>query len=509
MNGLAGTGKSTIAQTIAERAFADGRLGASFFCSRDFEDRSNLQLIFPTLAVQLARTYPEFRSIFVPLVRSDPEIVYESLYGQMDKLIVQPLVTSAISTVIVIDALDECKDEDQQPASVILSVLGQFVAELPMVKFFVTGRPEPRIREGFRLPLLAEATDVFVLHEVEQDQVNSDIRLFFGHHFSELRKHRHGLDGWPTEEQLDVLCRRADGFFVHAMATFRFINQKNNSPEEQLDRLLESPESHVFEGKTKFKANVTLDSLYSSILQEAFGDDDTENDPRVRSILGAVVLAVNPLSPSAIATLLGLDTKQVLPLLSSVRSLLILQEDASHPVRSFHKSFPDFITDLARCTNSRFRVSPPDQHGELLIDCLELMNKELKLNMCELPDGVANLEVVDLKKRIEQHISHALRYACRSWYKHLINATPSQMNNVMPVLRQFLEEKLLFWLEVLSVLDAAREAVDALEATAKWLEVRPISLSIFNSLLSMDTGDTNPRPCSRLSSFRNRVLRRH
>lgn len=33
LNGLAGTGKSTIAQTIVERVFADGQLGASFFCS--------------------------------------------------------------------------------------------------------------------------------------------------------------------------------------------------------------------------------------------------------------------------------------------------------------------------------------------------------------------------------------------------------------------------------------------------------------------------------------------
>ncbi|KAF9778476.1 hypothetical protein BJ322DRAFT_1014775, partial [Thelephora terrestris] len=122
LNGLAGTGKSTIAQTIAERPFAEGRLGASFFCSRDFEDRSNLRFIFPTLAVQLARTYTKFRSIFVTLVRSDPEVAHESLYGQMDKLIVQPLVESAISTVIVIDALDECKDDE--PASAILSVLG-------------------------------------------------------------------------------------------------------------------------------------------------------------------------------------------------------------------------------------------------------------------------------------------------------------------------------------------------------------------------------------------------
>ena len=55
LNGLAGTGKSTIAQTIAERAFAEGRLGASFFCSGAVEDRSDLQLIFPTLAFQLAQ----------------------------------------------------------------------------------------------------------------------------------------------------------------------------------------------------------------------------------------------------------------------------------------------------------------------------------------------------------------------------------------------------------------------------------------------------------------------
>ena len=158
MNGLAGTGKSTIAQTFAERVFADGRLGASFFCSRDFEDRSNLKLIFPTLAVQLARNYATFRSIFVPLAQSDPEIAYESLYNQMDKLIVRPFRKSSVSTVIVIDALDECKDEET--TSTILSVLGRFVSEVPKVKFFITGRPEPRIQKGFRLPLLVDATDI-------------------------------------------------------------------------------------------------------------------------------------------------------------------------------------------------------------------------------------------------------------------------------------------------------------------------------------------------------------
>ena len=394
----------------------------------------------------------------------------------MEKLIVHPLVESAISTVIVIDALDECKDEE--PASAILSVLGQFVAEVPNVKFFITGRPESRIQEGFRLPLLAEATDVFVLHEVELSQVSNDIQLFFRQSFSELKRQQRGPDDWPTEEQVDILCKRAGGLFAHAMATVRFIGERNNSPRKQLDRLLQSQGSSTFEGKTEFKDNATLDSLYSSILQEAFGDDNLENDPVIRSILGAVVLATNPLSPSAIATLLGLEPEEVYPILLSLQSLLILQEDIDQPVRPFHKSFPDFITDPTRCTNPRFQVCSPDHHTELLHGCLETMNRELERNMCKLPDGVKNSEVIDLKERTEEHIGQALEYACRSWYRHLVGTVPG---HIAPIFHRFLVEKFLFWLEVLSVLEAAMEAVEALGVIekCKWTEVCCISLLVY------------------------------
>ena len=450
--------------------FADGQLGASFFCSRDFEDRSNLHFIFPTLAIQLARKYTGFRSILIPLVQSDPGIAHESLYDQMKKLIVQPLRESAISTVIVIDALDECKDNE--PASAILSVLGQFVHEIPNVKFFLTGRPEPHIQEGFRLPLLAEATDMFILHNIEQSLVNNDIRLFLKQSFLELTRRRHGLDGWPTEEQLDRLSKRAAGLFVYAVATFKFIDHRNNDPREQLGRLLQSPESSAREGKTEFKADTTLDSLYLSILQEAFGRDDPEDDPKVRSVLGAVMLVANPLPPPVIAALLGIDPLSVLPRLSSVHSLLLLQDD-NYPVRPFHKSFPDFIVDPTRCTNQRFCISPPEHHSELLIGCLELMNQRLERNMCKIPDTVINSKVEDLQERIDQYIDHSLRYGCKSWHKHFVdsNKSPAHKLKITSALHQFLEEKFLFWLEVLSVLGSIRDAVDALEAAAEWLEV--------------------------------------
>ena len=387
----------------------------------------------------------------------------------MEKLIVRPLNECSISTVIVIDALDECKDEE--PASAILSVLGRFVSEIPNIKFFLTGRPEPRISEGFRLPLLVEMTEVFVLHDVKSDQVNSDIRLFFRNSFSELAGRRGGLDNWPTEEELKRLCGRAEGLFVYAAAVTKFIGGTKWGPRTQLKTLLESRGVGDYEGKT-------LDLLYTSILEEAFGDDRPQYDAKTLSILGAVVLATNPLSPSAIATLLELDTEDVFTVLSSVHSLLILQEDPNHPVRPFHKSFPDFVTNPTRCTSQRFHVSPPDHHSHLLIACLGLMNRTLEKNMCGLPDAVANSDVDDLKERTEKYIDPALKYACMSWHIHPVDVDmmPAHAPTIAPILHQLLEKKFLFWLEVLSVLGVVRNAVEALQVTVNWLEVCQVSV---------------------------------
>ena len=437
-------GKSTIAQTIAERLFAEGQLGASFFCSRDFEGRRNLKFIFPTIASQLARRYSKFRSILVTLVRSDPGVLHESLAGQMNRLIVKPLMKSAISTVIVIDALDEC--QDNEPASAILTVLAQFVEKLPKVKFFVTGRPEPRIRNGIHLLMSNEATEVFVLHEVESSHANNDIRLFYKHNFSQIRirSRGHGLDGWPTKEQLDLLCERAAGLFIYAMATIRFVDQTTKNPKRQLEQLIQSQESNL-EGKTKLGTEKTLDSLYMSIFQEAFGSDGPEDHAKVRSVLGAVILAKNPLSPSTIAALLGLDPGDVFPILSSLNSLLILSEEMDQPVRPFHKSFSYFTVDPTRCTDPRFCISPPDQHAELVVGCFELMNQKLGW---KLLSEIVNAKVEDRSPLTEQHIDEFLEYACGSWHEHFNYTASIQRLKIMPVFRRFLEEKHFFSLAV-------------------------------------------------------------
>ncbi|KAF9646368.1 WD40 repeat-like protein, partial [Thelephora ganbajun] len=162
-------------------------------------------------------------------------------------------------------------------------------------------------------------------------------------------------------------------------------------------------------------------------------------------------------------------------------------EDADSPVRPFHKSFPDFIVDPTRCINERFHVSPPTHHRELLAGCLELMNRTLEKNMCNLPDAVANCEVKDLHERTERHLNPTLQYACKSWHKHLIDEHTIRTSTITSALHRFLEKKFLFWLEVLSVLGAAREAVDALDVAAKWLEASP-TLDLVNDCLRFVMG---------------------
>ena len=184
LNGLAGYGKSTIALTLAERSSKKEKLGTSFFCSRDFENRRNICLIFPTLAYQLAYRYTEFKTALNQIIELNPNIGHTLPSTQLESLLVQPLKSMGLHTTIVIDALDECKED--QSASVILSLLGKHIDEMPFVKFFITGRPEPQIRSGFRLPLLRPDAEVFLLHDVDRVSVDQDIKLYVKAHLSEI-----------------------------------------------------------------------------------------------------------------------------------------------------------------------------------------------------------------------------------------------------------------------------------------------------------------------------------
>lgn len=186
----------------------------------------------------------------------------------------------------------------------------------------------------------------------------------------------------------------------------------------------------------------TMCSLYLSALREAFGNHSPKEDENIRSVLGAVVLAPNRLSPSTIATLLGLDPQDVSHCLKLAEPLLILD----HFVQPIHQSFSVFLTDKNLCPDKRFYVSAADHHGKLLIPCLNLMNERLKGGMHKNPDTVEN-GVHD-----ELYIDEALEYACTSWYWHLVGAL-WELPDISQHLKQFRDKEPL-WEEVHDVLEA-------------------------------------------------------
>ena len=468
LNGLAGTGKSTIAQTFSEISFADGKLGASFFCSRDFEDRSNLQAIFPTLAFQLAYRYPRFREQLIQVLKVNPDVGRESLSSQLEKVIVRPFAATQIPTLIIIDALDECKDKE--PASALLSVLSRYVHEIPEVKFFITGRPEPPIREGFRLKSLRPITDVLKLHDVKRTSVDEDIKLYLRTYLTNTRNTRNDCEfpeEWPSPYDINILCQKAGGLFIYASTVFKFIASEYHLPTERLDLIIFRSQGAAHEGG--------IDLLYTQILELAFqgaGPGDQELYSRFRNVVGAVLLVSHPLSRKALSNLLRScgTPSHISTTLRFLHSLLNVPDSEEEPIRVFHKSFPDFLTDRTRCKDDRFFVDPSVLQEDILISCLDLMKKRLKKNICGLDDYVLLSEVEDLSVRREKHIGSSLEYACRFWTKHLVgvHGDGPHAKQVEGAIDEFSEKCLLCWIEVLSIVEHLGVGVYAINAIRQW-----------------------------------------
>jgi hypothetical protein len=414
LNGLAGTGKSTIAQSFSEAIAKEDLLGASFFCSRDYLDRRELKNIFPTLAYQLACHYPHFRAHIISIIKDHPTIAHTSLITQLEKLLVNPLSGTNIRCVIVIDALDECIDNE--PSSAILSVLGQFIKELPLVKFFITGRPEPRIRTGFRLPLLQPITQVFLLHNVDLTSVSNDIQLYLTQRLTTIAAQRSDLDlptPWPHNGEIEALTKKSSGLFIFASTMVRFIESGHHDPNQRLQLLLSEVTSTMHEGRSG------IDSLYSQILQYAFSDvHEPEEFADIRHVLGAIVLAFNPLSQRDLSTILGTSMSLISSTLRQLHSVILVPANESEKIRIFHKSFPDFLQDNKRCTDTRLHINPETYHGDMALSCLELV-KELKRNPCSLPPFTMNQDIQDLPQLLENKIGGAVQYACAYWARHL------------------------------------------------------------------------------------------
>jgi len=149
--------------------------------------------------------------------------------------------------------------------------------------------------------------------------------------------------------------------------------------------------------------------------------------------------------------------------------------DENLAVVPLHTSFRDFVQEH-HCKN----ILKP--HRELAIATLRTMmdsDAGLRFNICRLESShLPNTGVADLQGRINKFIGIPLSYACRFWADHL-SSTKYDENLVREVQSALMCDRVLYWLEVLSLIRRVPEARRLMNLALDWLSGNDEELRAF------------------------------
>lgn len=469
VNGLAGTGKTTIAYTVAEHCENEGILGASFFCSRDDTDCSNPSMIFNTIVYQLGIFYPPYKEHVSRALQKDPSIVFSSVPRQIDELLLAPLrfLRDAFpACIVVLDALDECRNADI--LVVVLLTLLERAEQLHPIRFLTTSRPETHIEKTFNHRSHKTTSSRLLLDRISLPIVTPDIKLYLTRALAETADAGFVLPRhWPGPLVIQILADRSEGLFIYAATSVKFVQDpRYNDPDGQLKRIVDALPNDP--------SRSLLDYLYLQILDAAFPKMSRGLSGRIKSILGSIVVLKDSLPPIDLARLLNTTVDNIYNSLIGLHSVLsIPQPDEFYiSIRIIHPTFAEFLVSPTRCTNQSFLVNAKHQHTLLSRCCLEVM-QDLKRDICSIRSPcVLNIEVQDLSDRVARCITPSLRYGCQQWAVHFEEGDVTDEHIVL--LRDFVETKLLNWLEVCSLLGILRDALVALAIAQRKLLVRAL-----------------------------------
>lgn len=486
LKGWAGTGKSTIARTISreyyDKAFqynTEGSQGAcyffaSFFFSRGESDVSNARKFVTTIAVQLDQWH-DLRNLFRKEISYREGTMEDILHDQWKKLIIEPL--SKLHTeevrprlILVIDALDECDEDDIYQVVHLLN--GARVLQTVQLRVLITSRPDTEILHCFWE--LREVYKDFILHDISRSVIDHDISTFLDQSFRTIARML-GFTEWPIQSRdqvIEKLVRKAAGLFIWAATAYRFISKRKPFlPDTQLHLILENGAYGV-----KYPDD-ELSKIYLKVLKGSV-DPDADNQDKdrfykmLRKILGSIVVLRSPLSAYSLASLLGFvkeeDVRQVL---WDLHSILDVPENPALPIRLHHPSFSEFLLNSERCPDQQLCVDKQTVHAALAEACIRIMSKKLRKDICNLSLPGALAETVS-SKQIEQRLPKELQYACCYWVQHIQQSNTSLSDTGQVHL--FLRRHLLFWLEALSLLRKINEGVLALKSLENLVKVSNI-----------------------------------
>ncbi|KIL59264.1 hypothetical protein M378DRAFT_14960 [Amanita muscaria Koide BX008] len=488
LSGLAGIGKSTVAYSIAAWADEPERhhLGAEFFFSRDEADRSSAKLFFITIAYNLyfAKSKAFKRAIGEALVAKGRST--GTPQEQLDDLILDPLKPIKDDlplTLIVVDALDECDYKDD--ARLVFDGLRKLVQALPSFKVLLTTRPEALSNKD---STTQEGRKVFRLHDIEDDVVNEDIRIYLKSSLSmeQVKERLPDLERqWcASDEQVECLIQASGKLFIMASTAVRYILDRfSYAPDSQIKELLDA----FAQGRTPFD---NLVDFYTIILRSAIPDKcrNTRLVDRYQAIVGTIVLAQDPLSVHSIASLIEIDVDNVLVVLRQLQSVIFV---ADNKPRAYHKSFVDYITDSEQCDDINLRIDPTKRHTRIAGRCFEMMGKHLKINILGLgvparflsnEGGRAKDGITD--EKLQEKIPQVLQYACAYWDGHLNRANTDDADLVNELEKFDKAHVLLPWFEVLSLIGKLDSAPRAIRVSLKVLTRKLTPSKAFRQLLS-------------------------
>ncbi|RPA81469.1 hypothetical protein BJ508DRAFT_112407 [Ascobolus immersus RN42] len=511
LSGMAGMGKSTISRTIAQ-SYSNTRLLSSFFFARGTAIAGRSDRFVSTIAQDLASKSDEAKKMIAESIEKDRDIARKKLSAQWDTLVLEPLMKlkldqkAALPSIllIIIDALDECEGDVNITTILRLLIQAGFRKEDfkgIKLRVLVTSRPELPIQRGFKeSPAIIHLS--LVLDDIARDVVNLDLTRYFNHKFELIRRdseYKHGPD-WPGARRISHLVHESDGLFVYASTLCRFlksVERDGQDPEAMLFTLF----GDIVEFSTKTFAEESLSQgtfklykMYKQVLRHAIlagpkkrGATGKYKEVLVEEYTGVIAPLVVLFQPITLFTfgkllaksegLIDVTTQTIKAKLLRLRSVFYVPEDdelASKPVRILHTSFRDFILDKEN-GSKRFYIAEDKAHGKIGTDCLNVMSRLLKKDICGLKDiGMLREQMDKDGFDAKEFIPAELEYACRYWVQHFSKIKGDDYEVYVvdrgPIY-EFLCEHLLHWLEVMILLKRIPEAILAVEALDQLVDV--------------------------------------
>ena len=463
LRGQAGSGKSTILNTLVQWFSKLRRRGAFLFWDRNDAINNDPRRVIHTLAYQLACFNPIFAEMLASQMEASPDIMKSPLDEQLRCLVQEPLTTLAVNhdlgpIIIVFDAVDECGTRETRKR--LLDVLSANLAKLPAIyRFLIASRDEPDIRVSM------SRLDVDVIDlRTDDESTNSDIsRLYRRRLVSNASAFTgYGLPpDWPGDGVILQLVDLAQGLFIWAYTTIRFI--ESGFPKKRLNEVL-NLSAHG-------EAHQHLDNLYQVALAHPFQSSDHDELDTVRSILGAIIVAREPLTDEQLGQLLELELGMVRGILSRLQPLLRWSQ--GRPAQPLHASFTDFLCDAQRCRDLQWHIDTSSHHYHAASCCLRFMRQELKFNICGIETSYRrHLEIEGIHERIDRTITHALMYASQYWADHLTLGSSWEPDaRLVDEVMGFMTHRALYWIEVFSLKNQMSKISTILRNARYWAQV--------------------------------------